>query len=122
MNQIKFRCWYDKNMEYFYDLYWFEENGVHKVFDRRSIESHLDGLAIMQFIGTCDKNDKEIYEDDIVLDISDNSKWRVEFCNSHECCGFRLFNVSECERTPDSWAVLEVIGNIHENPELMGEK
>lgn len=89
--------------------------------------------TLMQYTGLHDKNGKEIYEGDIVLyqdwemayegggNDSFINKGIVEYCEDN-CC----FNVTE-RQTVDIADVLykgnedlEVIGNIYENPELLG--
>lgn len=92
-----------------------------------------DEKTIGQYTGLHDKNGKEIYEGDIVLYEdwekayecrgNDNfiNKGIVEYCEDN-CC----YNVTE-RQTVDITDVLykdnedlEVIGNIYENPELLG--
>lgn len=92
-----------------------------------------DESTIGQYTGLHDKNGKEIYEGDIVLyqdwemayegggNDSFINKGIVEYCEDN-CC----FNVTE-RQTVDIADVLykgnedlEVIGNIYENPELLG--
>ena len=93
----------------------------------------FDNIELMQYTGLHDKNGKEIYEGDIVLykdwemayegggNDSFINKGIVEYCEDN-CC----FNVTE-RQTVDIADVLykgnedlEVIGNIYENPELLG--
>lgn len=79
--------------------------------------------TIGQFTGLIDKNDKEIYEGDIVMGVcvfGDNIPAVVEFSNG--AFGVKWDNVDEYVFTPFTsfcnvkW---EVIGNIHDNPELL---
>ena len=81
-------------------------------------------LAIMQFTGLLDKNDKEIYEGDVVA-LGGNAQdiYRVAW-GEDGYWGFievpqavDLDLPSSCDK--DGWAHFEVIGNIHENPELL---
>ena len=92
-----------------------------------------EDMILMQYTGLHDKNGQEIYEGDIVLyqdremayegggNDSFINKGIVEYCEDN-CC----FNVTE-RQTVDIADVLykgnedlEVIGNIYENPELLG--
>ena len=99
----------------------------------RMVQGQVDNNTIGQFTGLHDKNGKEIYEGDIVLyedwemayegggNDSFINKGIIEYveCN---CC----FNVTE-RQTVELQDVLykdneslEVIGNIYDNPELLG--
>lgn len=81
-----------------------------------------DEYILLQYTGLKDKNNKEIYEGDIV-----HSKWVDIECQ----CGEEYTGIITYEKgafwlqtTLDGYDTnwLEVIGNIHENPELLEEK
>lgn len=82
---------------------------------------------IEQCSGLNDKNNRLIYEGDIVKDVFDGHP--VIWCN--ECYGFQLAYSKDCLECMacggDNYFIdlnkedVEVIGNIHENPELMEE-
>ena len=117
--EIKFRAW-DKDrkvMDYFDDLYWFEEEGVHD--SNRS--GHHAEYEIMQYIGLKDKNGKEIYEGDRIKihdsDVYGGLITDVIFSTDGHHCGY-------IGRSPTinlgAWHnSVEIIGNIYENPELL---
>lgn len=86
--------------------------------------------TVGQFTGLCDKNSNKIYEGDIVKIAGDsnNDDWKnvnyiaqIVFLDGGFCAidgtidnySFRRYSLSRCEFD------LEVIGNIHDNPELL---
>ena len=70
----------------------------------------------MQFTGEIDKNKKEIYEDDIVK-FSENSKIHiVKYINTGFVLTASNGNIMVYNFNPN---ILEVVGNIYENPELL---
>lgn len=77
----------------------------------------------MQFTGLKDKNEKEIYEGDIVRAKSKFVSVNYEVYWEDRLCQFRLCarHDKQYDKTHDLyiWAD-EVIGNIYENPELLG--
>ena len=79
-------------------------------------------LKIMQYTGLKDKNGKEIYEGDVLSNgndekpykvIFENGSFRAEFEGDFEEYSFYLIDIvaQHCE----------IVGNIYENPELLGE-
>ena len=117
MREIKFRAWDKKDKEMFcFDIY--DGCPYHHEKDRR---------VVMQYTGLKDKNGKEIYEGDIVRFISWINEYNpeeivivrpVKFENG---CFSPVPTHEECEDGYYSWGLkdFEIIGNIHENPELI---
>lgn len=126
-DRFKFRVWdndkrkYDENkLDYFICCY---EGVVYEshasVFDDLT-ESKKGHYTLEQCTGLKDKNGRLIYEGDIVKD----DEGFIDLVKYDEVCGmfkieFTKADISDFERDM-SWE-LEVIGNIHENPELVEE-
>jgi uncharacterized phage protein (TIGR01671 family) len=120
MRDIKFRIWDKKRKEMHQDhnflfilcIYWQFGYDEPVPFTRDEIE-------IMQYTGLKDKNGKEIYEGDTIIYtvIGHQSPHRaiVEFRDGmfvENYYGWRLYPVGQ-------EFMMEVIGNIYENPELL---
>lgn len=84
-----------------------------------------EDITLMQFINLKDKNGKEIYEGDIVkceriLDETSTDthigivEWDTIHCNIY----FKSIK-NEISRCVGGKEVIEIIGNIHENPDLL---
>jgi len=141
MREIKFRAW-DKNekrmihnsypagiyccdgtitpMLYFdghFALMSDEDGGKSGIWEHDN--ARPDGYIIMQYTGLHDKNGVEIYEGDIVQ--TNEAKWVAQVIYRRDCfmcigLDGRGFS-TECD-----WGRFEAIGNIYENPELLGSK
>ena len=121
--EIKFRGISKKTGDFIYGMPTF--NFTH-IFNDEQIDSP-DNYEIIpetlgQFTGLTDKNGVEIYEGDVILSdggiVAD-----VSFLGNNKTCtiGFYLTTPQGfCALlTPDTGDAVKVIGNIHQNPELL---
>ena len=130
MREYKFRAWdswwdkmyyfdFAKNIEATPDD---ELKGLWILHEEGSVYAIQDKIKIMQYTGSKDKNGKEIYEVDIVLydrnihkDI-DTAKFKVVWAKDR----YVLQEIKHKYYIDDvTWELIEVIGNIYENPELL---
>lgn len=139
MREIKFRAWIKEQniMLRWIRNIWCTNNGEQLEWINERNSDHYDylkndytnllygrngdGVVLMQYTGLKDKNGKEIYEGDIANAIV------VDFDHPEEIeIGKVVFKEGEwvIENKKDSYPLyyqdeVEIIGNIHENPELL---
>lgn len=119
MREIKFRL-FNKRKKVM--MQWDEAKRIPKLKVLDDNEENKNFSSWMQYTGLKDKNGKEIYEGDIVRVSGHPFQSSIEIDGNYEvgyneamdlCCGsLYLFKMRR-------WA--EVIGNIYETPELLGE-
>jgi len=111
MQKIKFRAW-DKYGDSFYWSLGNEDNSFWGYVSEGILSD------VEQFIGLCDKNDKEIYKGDIVK--HRNGTQLVNWLNDCLAFDIHLSNyVTDQEDGICESEDIEVIGNIHQNSELL---
>lgn len=126
MKEIKFRIWGVDFERYFYNVgflngEWFItfEDDEPDAFDCIGVPNEKE-FIIEQFTGIYDKNGKEIYEGDI---IKKNNKYVVYFDEgSFNCELFEKDSFMNGIKEPLNQLNIEyfeIIGNIHENGELL---
>ena len=128
MREIKFRAWVKEKKAIFEVIlidyvtkkvtYLLERVG-HLLSIR---DAKFNDVELMQYTGLKDKNNKEIYEGDILFESFGERYYKVVFENG----GFRAeFKGDFEEHSLDLIDVVaqgcEIVGNIYENPELMEE-
>lgn len=97
-----------------FDIEWFDFQGQHSF--------EVDPITVGEFTGLHDKNGNEIYEGDIVADENGDSEdnfYVCEFVTNEARFIFCSPLDGEVLEENDIACDLVVIGNIHENPELL---
>ena len=128
----KFRAWDTTKKEMFKDTFAITESGQVVVVEQESVVCppdyvFVDHLVIMQSTGLFDRNNKEIFEGDIITNGKD-----VMCMKRHNTLGFYVEQKGKVEFIADSAVleefeedakeiadILEIIGNVYENPELL---
>ena len=130
MRELKFRAWSKTSKKYNYKVLVGNNNPKDKNYTCNLILSdgkwlHFDEFCgdIEQYTGVKDKNGTEIYEGDIIKVERDGTIYRVEWLYS----GFGLEPRHNAPYYPSLGNVelrekIEVIGNVHQNPELVEGK
>ena len=119
MREIKYRVYVLGKMYTVKQLIW--DDRLYIVTDSGFVDANDEHVVLMQYIGIKDKNNKEIYEGDIVKqdrfdDLNGEFTGVIKF-------GFKGFHIYMDQMSEYYYLEfsrpLEIIGNIHENPELL---
>lgn len=131
----KFRAWDSAKKEMFKDTFAITESGQVVVVEQESVASSPDyvfveHLVIMQSTGLRDKNDKEIFDGD-VLEIEDEGEvlGNAKLTWDKERAVFMIEGISVDDIVPfheiasdEKSYSYRVVGNVYENPELLEDK
>ena len=125
MREIKFRAWDSYHKEFIFDAQATYDNqcrGKGSI-NHESFQEVLEDetCIVEQFTGLKDKNGKEIYEGDIVGCDYCCESHIISWCDNAACFEAWQNDGAPCLMLGESHEQLHyrVIGNIHENPELL---
>ena len=125
----EFRAWTEEGKAMYYGVYPFKDGTLLLSYDGIAFdEVPASDFILMQSTGLKDKNGKEIYEGDIVKYEAGCNTVTEEVVYDKNLAGFGvkdadaviIFTFGELAEDVDLHS-LEVIGNIYQNPELLGE-
>lgn len=116
MREIKFRAWDTTEKKMHHELSLMFVNDLNGVFEGLN----ECGCIVMQYTGLKDRNGKEIYEGDIVRHGLFKQDYKMVVRYWEESASF-VFGDRRTKFTFGEVHVkyLQVIGNIHDNPELL---
>ncbi len=123
MRESKFRGFNRKNGVWLYGFY-LQNRGAHFVCpdefaDGKSWDDYeIDPETRGEYTGQKDKNGREIYEGDVVATVVNGCRYVQEVVWSDITNGFS-FRGHGCGPMFHKPSCMEVIGNIHDNPELL---
>lgn len=119
MRKIEFRAWLkdEKRMVKVVGIDW-DIRRIYYNEDCYLMEALFNEIELMQFTGLCDKNGKKIFEGDI-LKVYAKLVGKIEFVDA---TFFIRYSKNSYEELNMFYAEeIEIIGNIHDNPELLEE-
>lgn len=127
MREIKFRGKRTENLMWIEGGYveWVDihDHRMFHIISRNGYHNDVIPETVGQFTGLLDKNGKEVYEGDIIFESTDgiNTGWEIRYDVS--LSQYRAENISDERDDIQLNAVWldrsEIIGNIHDNPELI---
>ena len=111
MREIKFRAWFEPVGKMIY-----MDDEMHiSTFLSKYVSTNSE---LMQYIGLHDKNEKEIYHHDILKIIDKDTRKERQVIVMVEMNNYCTNNFIDIQTSVLAGDIVEVIGNIYENPEF----
>ena len=126
MRELKFRQpIYDRKGKFYHFEYW-GRLGPQDEYDEKCFKGPASASTMVskpdeQFTGLHDKNGKEIYEGDIIT-LGEKNKACLVVWDNERGAFCAIINNTAIRMHVDFWKSGKIIGNIHENPELLAAK
>ena len=130
MREIKFRAWLKEEKKMVnVETMDFTDKSIQYLKKNEFINAYLlrrmifDDVELMQYTGLKDKNDKEIYEGDILFFRDENMKYVVVWQDTAfiiKSIEIRKYSEKMCW-LDDTEICCEIVGNIYENKNLLEE-
>ena len=122
----EFRAWTEEGKTMYYDVYPFKDDTLLLSYDEIAFdEVPVSDFILMQSTGLLDKNGKEIFECDIVrFTLTDGFNYvtNEDGVVTYRLGAFYVVNdLTEYLISDINTNNVEVVGNIYENPGLLGE-
>lgn len=114
MREIKIRIFDTESNKMLGDLLTFKDGGIVFVGDLL-MGKKMENIKKMNFTGIVDINGVDIYEGDIILEHHTGLKYSVDY----EDGSYGYSTTRICTGSVEEYEI-EVIGNIYENPEVLG--
>lgn len=116
-DRLKFRVW-DK----YFNRYWTDEevkNNIQWLLYPNN--ENIENVVIEQCMELRDKNGKLVYEGDIIKSTIYTVNMKVVYCVEETFFGLKYSHNDDnrCSAAMPSSEEIEIIGNIHENPEFL---
>lgn len=120
MKEFKFRAWdkKGKNMFTINNLEIYDELDRDGFYDIDSVINN-ESWEVMQWTGLKDKNDKDIYEGDILKTKRQIKKFHIVEWTNPIMYGDEYGDTAGLDMGCSVYPECEVIGNIYENPEMI---
>ena len=121
MREIKFRAWH-KEKKIMGEVLGIDILHKEIFFSNEDVDcyEHTDfkNIELMQYTGLKDMMEKEIYEGDILFEILGEEYFKVIFENG----SYRAENEEYSLDLSEYAHLCEIVGNVYENSELLGEQ